>query len=391
MNVERALIGGVGSAAHALEQVFAHLGDLMKDVAQRYGVSEAALRAANPELGERIPVGQPMRLPNEASSGGLVDANLSGGARTSSTSSHAPIRRPTTLDTYTVRAGDTMAGIAKAHHLSLSALVAANPQIRNPSRIAPKQVLHLPANVVTRGHAPSSSTNHGPTRAPEGMGRVGDARDKQHLPSTGGAMHRLGSLSEKYETGGRGAGTVSSGAGDPGGVSYGSYQLASKTGTLQEFLANDGAKWAPELKGMNPTVPGDDFGKHWKAIAARSPEEFAHAQHAFIARTHYQPVIDGVLKSTGLDVSERSHAVQDAVWSTSVQHGKAETIVTSAARSVKLDRSDPGYDRALVNAIYDQRLNYIDGLSKLPAATKNSLHKRYENERADALTMLSNP
>ena len=38
----------------------------------------------------------------------------------------------------------------------------------------------------------------------------------------------LGSLSSKYETGGRGPGTVSSGVGDAGGVSYGSYQMTSK-------------------------------------------------------------------------------------------------------------------------------------------------------------------
>lgn len=37
----------------------------------------------------------------------------------------------------------------------------------------------------------------------------------------GAASHRLGALSERYESGGRGAGTVSTGRGDPGGVSYG--------------------------------------------------------------------------------------------------------------------------------------------------------------------------
>src|SRR5262249_46471025 len=46
----------------------------------------------------------------------------------------------------------------------------------------------------------------------------------------GGELPPLGSLSEKYESGGRGPGTVSTGKGDLGGVSYGTYQLSSKVG-----------------------------------------------------------------------------------------------------------------------------------------------------------------
>lgn len=43
----------------------------------------------------------------------------------------------------------------------------------------------------------------------------------------------LGQTSTKYETGGRGVGTISTGKGGHG-VSYGSYQLSSKMGGVQE-------------------------------------------------------------------------------------------------------------------------------------------------------------
>ena len=46
-------------------------------------------------------------------------------------------------------------------------------------------------------------------------------------PSPPAAAPSLGQLSEKYETGRRGPGTVSGGQGDAGGVSYGSYQMTS--------------------------------------------------------------------------------------------------------------------------------------------------------------------
>ena len=46
---------------------------------------------------------------------------------------------------------------------------------------------------------------------------------------------RIGILSEKYEGGG--PATVSTGEGDPlGGVSYGTYQLATNTGSAAAFV-----------------------------------------------------------------------------------------------------------------------------------------------------------
>ena len=95
--------------------------------------------------------------------------------------------------------------------------------------------------------------------------------------------HQLGALSERHESGGRGCGTISGGQGDPGGVSYGLYQLASKTGTVAAFLKAEGARWAAGL-GAAPGSPA--FSTAWKAIAARETITFAEAQHAFIERSH---------------------------------------------------------------------------------------------------------
>ncbi|MFC4822630.1 phage tail tip lysozyme, partial [Dokdonella ginsengisoli] len=45
---------------------------------------------------------------------------------------------------YTVRSGDTLSGIAERNGVSLSSLIAANPQIKNPNLIYPGQTVHLP-------------------------------------------------------------------------------------------------------------------------------------------------------------------------------------------------------------------------------------------------------
>src|SRR6478736_3004866 len=77
----------------------------------------------------------------------------------------------------------------------------------------------------------------------------------------------LGKLSEKYESGNRGPGTVSTGKGDPGGVSYGTYQLASKVGRADAFVK----RYYPDtFKGLKGGT--DEFTQRWKELAAKDPK-----------------------------------------------------------------------------------------------------------------------
>lgn len=115
---------------------------------------------------------------------------------------------------------------------------------------------------------------------------------------------RLGTTSMQYETGGRGAGTVSTGVGDPGGVSYGTYQLSSRQpdgrpGTIYEYLGQ--SRYADRFEGLAPSTP--EFGRAWRELAASEPD-FAHDQHEFIRRTHYDIQVER-LKERGIDLSTR--------------------------------------------------------------------------------------
>src|SRR5437868_13354131 len=79
---------------------------------------------------------------------------------------------------------------------------------------------------------------------------------------------KLGSLSEKYESGNRGPGTVSTGKGDPGGVSYGTYQLSSRVGRADAFVK----KYYPEeFKGLKAGTP--DFTARWQKLAKDAPQQ----------------------------------------------------------------------------------------------------------------------
>ncbi len=137
----------------------------------------------------------------------------------------------------------------------------------------------------------------------------------------------LGQTSQRYESGKNGAGTISTGHGDHGGVSYGTYQLSSNLHRVQEFIAS--SPYKDDFAGLQ--VNSDAFKAKWKSLAAHDPQ-FGVEQHRFIERTHYQPQVSH-LKAAGLDLSKHGPAVQDMVWSTSVQFGPQTKLITTALHS----------------------------------------------------------
>lgn len=196
---------------------------------------------------------------------------------------------------------------------------------------------------------------------------------------------KLGRLSAKYECGGKGPGTVSTGNGDAGGVSYGSYQLASRLDRPEEFLAREGARWRGEFGGAHSGTA--IFSRVWKAVAAREPDAFEAAQHAYVKRTHYDVQIAHVRAVTGLDLDCRSEAVRDAVWSTAVQHGPMTDIVIRA-----LNGGNPA-DRAFLEALYAERgRRRTDGclvhFARNSAEVQAGVARRFAAELKDALAMI---
>jgi len=104
-----------------------------------------------------------------------------------------------------------------------------------------------------------------------------------------------------------------------------------------------------------------------------------------------------VQAATGLDLSTRSAALKDVAWSTSVQHGPETNAIVRAMARVEAQGVEPtdgqAYDRALINAIYDERgkrdasgaLAYFTSAS---AQVQASVAARFGDERRDALAML---
>lgn len=212
----------------------------------------------------------------------------------------------------------------------------------------------------------------------------------------------------RYETGHRpgqelvASATVSSGVHDPGGVSYGAYQLSSVVGTVASFLRKNGAPWASAFGTEDPKIRDGAFAQTWKRIARRDGWRFYAAQHDFIRATHYDRVINRIYRATGINLDQSGIAVRNVVWSCAVQHGRAARIIEEAmaqvhgAQRVAQDglsvyqrnhlsfATELAYERALIIAIYAARRAYVINTVKQP-----NLVKRYDAEEPDALAELA--
>jgi LysM repeat protein len=275
---------------------------------------------------------------------------------------------------YTIRSGDTLSRIAAVHGTTLQALLDANPRFRdNPGVIHVGDVILIPSS-----DAPGLAETAPPASSPQQISWI------------------LGSLSSKYETGGRGPGTVSSGRGDAGGVSYGSYQMTSKPrgGTVARFVGDVAFAWQARFAGVNPGSA--EFSARWKALATEAPDAFFDAQHAFIKRTHFDPLVRKIAAEDGVDVTLRSPALQDVIWSTAVQHGPNTPVVHRAIQKLGGGVPQPAgreRDRHLIMAIYAERgrrseagnLVYFARNSK---AVQDGVARRFRDEERDALGML---
>ncbi len=130
-------------------------GDTLQSIAAACGTTVNAILAANPAIGTQPAPGQVLLVPGIGSS------------TASST--------PQAVATYVVQQGDTLGGIALIYGITLSQLLAVNPQITNPSLIFPGQVINLPASTgATATPVPSgtpvSSSLFGRLTVAEGHG-----------------------------------------------------------------------------------------------------------------------------------------------------------------------------------------------------------------------------
>lgn len=221
----------------------------------------------------------------------------------------------------------------------------------------------------------------------------------------------IASLSAKYESHGN-PGIVSSGSGDLGGVSYGSYQLASNTGAVDSFLewgksySNDAlANYARELSKF--AVNSQEFKDLWKQIGDVDPGGFQELQDAYIM-DHYYEAAAIYLRDKYYDINKHSIAMKAVLFSRSVQYGPGNMVELFTIACERLGYpnlsyvDDATFDSKMIESIYDFLVDecdqsYNNGLyyhspndwaNGSYTVVKVGLRNRFVNEKEDALAML---
>ncbi|WP_338667120.1 hypothetical protein [Pseudodesulfovibrio methanolicus] len=204
-------------------------------------------------------------------------------------------------------------------------------------------------------------------------------------------LHTPGKLAARFESGEGGGAVI--GYDRVGGTSYGTYQIASKPGTMDDFLTyldKTRPDWADRLRDAGPSDTGSKQGGMptvWRAIAAEDPAGFEQVQHDFIARQTYDPARNMILDRTGLDFNNAPPALQEVLWSTSVQHGPtgAANIFNKVIDRFLHKGQNDDFNAQLINGVYESRKNQFG--SSTPRIQKSVAH-RMDSEKQLALNML---
>ncbi|GAB1409695.1 hypothetical protein MASR1M90_08490 [Desulfovibrionales bacterium] len=210
--------------------------------------------------------------------------------------------------------------------------------------------------------------------------------------AAGSKSSEIGALSARFESGDQGVNAI--GYDSTGGTSYGTYQIASKPGTMKSFLAylkTEEPQWAARLQAAGPANTGSRNGRMpdvWRSIAAENPARFGQLQRDFIEQSHYDPAKDKILTRTGIDMNTLPQAAQEALWSTSVQHGPAGAarIFDKIISSIKEKPGSTAFAQKLIDKVYDDRKGKFTSST---ATVQASVQGRMNTEKNMVLAMLN--
>ena len=190
----------------------------------------------------------------------------------------------------------------------------------------------------------------------------------------------VGKYVKQFESGSKGSAMISSGKGDYGGVSFGSYQFPTY-GQAQASSGSNLAKfWNQYYGSQYSSTPGnnDAFKKDWTTAVEKDPAGFFNNEHKFVADLYYNPFVSK-LKSAGVgDPGNNSRGAQDAAWSTAVQLGAGKSAVNKFVDAGVNESTDP---ETYLKKLYEQKISTVPQTFK--SSSKNvqqSVADRYKNE-----------
>lgn len=234
----------------------------------------------------------------------------------------------------------------------------------------------------------SASAHEAASEAGRRNGEINNETDSQR--SAVSMEEMAGVLARAFESGGEGSQAI--GWDKVGGTSYGMFQLSSRQGSMDNFLAfldGEAPEWSARLRKAGPSNTGGRDGampREWRAIAAENPELFEALQQRFINDTHYQPALQAIQERTGLNIASFPKALQEVLFSTAVQHGPAGAANIFAQAAGGLDGiigqaefSGEAIAENLIREIYTLRsTRFGSSTAQVQAAVRNRLKSEHK-------------
>jgi hypothetical protein len=196
----------------------------------------------------------------------------------------------------------------------------------------------------------------------------------------------MGSMSQKYESGVEGSMAV--GRDKSGGTSYGKYQIASKVGSMDQFLKvlqkNDIEAYG-RLMSAGPQDAGvqGQFAQEWKKLAREG--RIQKSEREYVVEKIVKPAISGLKDKDLSKMIGENKGLQEMMFSMAVQHGPggAPYILNKVYRKGMTPEQ-------LVEAAYTERsaeggMRYF---SKSSREERRSVVNRFVREKNDVRSLL---
>ena len=178
-----------------------------------------------------------------------------------------------------------------------------------------------------------------------------------------------------------------------GGWSYGLYQIATKTGTMNDYLKYllnhpsylNFYNTLQQAGGNASALLGSEqFKKTWADLSQNN--DFLQSQQDFIFNKKLNIVLRKIKDIKGLNLDKRSPVIRDVIFSTAVQHGEggASTVFHNALGNDASHLSNED----IINLIYNERSKVKKYFSKSTPETQDSLKDRFLKECQKAQELL---
>jgi hypothetical protein len=250
---------------------------------------------------------------------------------------------------------------------------------------SPQALFNSFAKIMIGGKPGATDRVSGASTAADAGGEYADV-----VPSLGAAISgELGSLSAKYESAREGSMAV--GRDQSGGTSYGKYQIASKVGSMNDFLKllqkNDPEAYARLMASGDQDAGVDGaFAKEWKKLAGEG--RIQTSEREFAVDKIFKPAMKGLKDQDLVKMIEGNKGLQEMMFSMAIQHGPggAPAIMNKVFKKGMSPEE-------LTRAAYTER--GADGgkryFSKSSDRERESVVNRFGREQADVLAMLGQP